>query len=104
VLENISRTAPILLANRTLLPLASDESAAIPVSVSVSTVVVTSGIASFRTAAFLDHQRWQQRRSFQLAQNSAQPLERRRIRSDDVRIDRFGLVMEPHCVAARSSA
>ena len=50
--KNIAATAATLLANLGLLPFASEESAPMPVIVSVRTVVVRSGIASFRTAAF----------------------------------------------------
>ena len=50
--KNIVATDATLLANLGLLPFASDESAPMPVIVSVRTVVVRSGIASFRTAAF----------------------------------------------------
>jgi hypothetical protein len=50
--KNIATTASTLLANLGLLPLASEESAPMPVIVSVRTVVVRSGIASLRTAAF----------------------------------------------------
>ena len=50
--KNIAETDPSLLANLGLLPFAIEESAAIPVIVRVRTVVVRSGIASFRTAAF----------------------------------------------------
>jgi hypothetical protein len=50
--KNIAATAATLLANLELLPFASEESAPMPVIVSVRTVVVRSGIASFRTAAF----------------------------------------------------
>jgi hypothetical protein len=50
--KNIAATVATLLANLGLLPLASEESAPMPVIVSVITVVVRSGIASFRTAAF----------------------------------------------------
>jgi len=49
--KNIAATDPSLLANLGLVPFAMEESAAIPVTVSVRTVVVKSGIASFRTAA-----------------------------------------------------
>src|SRR6266566_4965015 len=49
--KNIATTDPTLLANLGLLPFAIEESAAMPVIVSVRTVVVRSGIASFRTAA-----------------------------------------------------
>jgi hypothetical protein len=50
--KNIARTDSTLLANLGLLPLAIEESAPMPVIVSVRTVVVKSGIASLRTAAF----------------------------------------------------
>ena len=49
--KNIATTDPTLLANLGLVPFAIEESAAMPVSVNVRTVVVRSGIASFRTAA-----------------------------------------------------
>jgi hypothetical protein len=50
--KNIATTDATLLANLGLLPFAIEESAAMPVIVSVRTVVVRSGIPSFRTAAF----------------------------------------------------
>src|SRR6266853_851500 len=50
--KNIATTDSTLLANLGLLPFAIEESAAMPVIVSVRTVVVRSGIASFRAAAF----------------------------------------------------
>jgi len=50
--KNIAATAATLLLNLGLLPFASEESAPMPVIVNVRTVVVRSGIASFRTAAF----------------------------------------------------
>ena len=50
--KRIAKTEEILLNNLGLLPFASEESAAMPVMVNVKTVVVRSGIASFRTAAF----------------------------------------------------
>jgi len=50
--KNIAATDSTLLGNLGLLPFAIEESAAMPVIVSVRTVVVRSGIASFRTAAF----------------------------------------------------
>src|SRR5580765_8033999 len=50
--RNIAATDSTLLANLGLLPFASEESAPMPVIVSIRTVVVRSGIASFRTAAF----------------------------------------------------
>jgi hypothetical protein len=50
--RNIAATAATLLANLGLLPFASEESAPMPVIVSVRTVVVRSGMASLRTAAF----------------------------------------------------
>ena len=50
--KNIAATDATLLANLGLLPFASEESAPMPVIVSVRTVVVRSGIASLRTAAF----------------------------------------------------
>ena len=50
--KNIATTDSILFAHLGLLPFAIEESAPMPVIVSVSTVVVRSGIASFRTAAF----------------------------------------------------
>jgi hypothetical protein len=50
--KKIAKTEPTLLANLGLLPFASEESAAMPVTVNVRTVVVRSGIASFRTTAF----------------------------------------------------
>ena len=50
--KKIAKTEPTLLANLGLLPFASEESAAMPVTVNVRTVVVISGIASLRTAAF----------------------------------------------------
>ena len=50
--KNIAATDATLLANLGLSPFASEESAPMPVIVSVRTVVVRSGIASFRTAAF----------------------------------------------------
>jgi hypothetical protein len=50
--KNIAATDTTLLANLGLSPFAIEESAAMPVIVSVRTVVVRSGIASFRTAAF----------------------------------------------------
>ena len=50
--KNIATTDATLLANLGLLPFAIEESAAMPVIVSVRTVVVRSGIASLRTAAF----------------------------------------------------
>ena len=50
--KNIATTDSTLLANLGLLPFAIEESAPMPVIVSVRTVVVRSGIASFRTAAF----------------------------------------------------
>jgi hypothetical protein len=50
--KNIATTDSTLLANLGLLPFAIEESAAMPVIVRVRTVVVRSGIASFRTAAF----------------------------------------------------
>jgi len=46
--KNIAATDASLLANLGLLPFASEESAPMPVIVSVRTVVVRSGIASFR--------------------------------------------------------
>jgi hypothetical protein len=46
--KNIAATDATLLANLGLLPFASEESAPMPVIVSVRTVVVRSGIASFR--------------------------------------------------------
>jgi len=49
--KKIAKTEPTLLANLGLLPFAREESAAMPVSVNVRTVVVRSGIASFRTTA-----------------------------------------------------
>src|SRR5882672_2482432 len=49
--KNIATTDSTLLANLGLLPFAIEESAAMPVIVSVRTVVVRSGIANFRTAA-----------------------------------------------------
>jgi|HubBroStandDraft_2_1064218.scaffolds.fasta_scaffold916314_2 hypothetical protein len=49
--ENIAAT-DALLANLRLLPFANEESAPMPVIVNVRTVVVRSGIASLRTAAF----------------------------------------------------
>jgi hypothetical protein len=48
--KNIAMTDSTLLANLGLLPFASEESAPMPVIVNVRTVVVRSGIASFRTA------------------------------------------------------
>ena len=48
--KKIAKTEPTLLANLGLLPFASEESAAMPVTVNVRTVVVRSGIASFRGA------------------------------------------------------
>jgi len=50
--KNIATTDSTLLPNLGFFPLANDESAPMPVIVSVRTVVVRSGIASFRTAAF----------------------------------------------------
>ncbi len=50
--KNIATTASTLLANLGLLPFAIEESAPMPVIVSVRIVVVRSGIASLRTAAF----------------------------------------------------
>jgi|GEM_PF-5407815 len=50
--ENIAATDATLLANLRLLPFANEESAPMPVIVNVRTVVVRSGIASLRTAAF----------------------------------------------------
>jgi hypothetical protein len=50
--KNIATTASTLLANLGLLPCAIEESAPMPVIVSVRTVVVRSEIASLRTAAF----------------------------------------------------
>jgi hypothetical protein len=50
--KNIAATDATLLANLGWVPFASEESAPMPVIVSVRTVVVRSGIASFRTAAF----------------------------------------------------
>jgi len=50
--KNIAATASALLSNPGLLPFASEESAPMPVIVSVGTVVVRSGIVSLRTAAF----------------------------------------------------
>jgi hypothetical protein len=50
--KKIAKTEPTLLANLGLLPFASEDSAAMLVTVNVRTVVVKSGIASFRTAAF----------------------------------------------------
>ena len=50
---NIATTAAIRRCKRGLVPRASDESAARPVIVNVSTVVVRSGMANLRTAAFL---------------------------------------------------
>jgi len=47
--KNIVATDASLLANLGLVPFAIEESAAIPVIVRVRTVVVRSGIASFRT-------------------------------------------------------
>ena len=49
--KNIATTDSTLLANRGLLPFASEESAPMPVIFNVRTVVVRSGIASLRTAA-----------------------------------------------------
>src|SRR5258708_31393052 len=49
--KNIAATDATLLANLGLLTFASEESAPMPVIVSVRTVVVRSGMASFRTAA-----------------------------------------------------
>lgn len=51
--KNISRTDTSRLCQRGLVPPASAESAASPVIVSVSTVVVKSGTPIFRTVAFL---------------------------------------------------
>ena len=51
--ENIATTAAIRRCKRGLVPRAKDESAARPVMVNVSTVVVRSGTANLRTAAFL---------------------------------------------------
>ena len=50
---NIATTAAIRCCKRGLVPRTRDESAAMPVMVNVSTVVVRSGTASLRTAAFL---------------------------------------------------
>ena len=50
---NIATTAAIRRCKRGLVPPARDESAAMPVMVNVSTVVVRSGTANLRTAAFL---------------------------------------------------
>src|SRR5215469_4508078 len=50
---NIATTAAIRRCKRGLVPRAKDESAARPVMVNVSTVVVRSGMANLRTAAFL---------------------------------------------------
>jgi hypothetical protein len=50
--KNIAKTEATLLANLGLSPFANEESAAMPVTVNVRTVVVRSGIASFPTAAF----------------------------------------------------
>ena len=50
---NIATTAAIRRCKWGLRPRARDESAAMPVMVNVSTVVVRSGTASLRTAAFL---------------------------------------------------
>src|SRR6476660_6888492 len=50
--KNIVATDATLLANLGLVPFASAESAPMPVIVNVRTVVVRSGIDSFRTAAF----------------------------------------------------
>ena len=50
--KNIAATASTHLANLGSVPFASEGSAPMPVIVSVRTVVVRSGIASFRTAAF----------------------------------------------------
>jgi len=50
--KNSATTDSTLLANLGLLPFAIEESAPVPVIVRVRTVVVRSGIASFRTAAF----------------------------------------------------
>src|ERR1700747_2200672 len=47
---NIATTAAIRRCKRGLVPRARDESAAIPVIVNVSTVVVRSGMANLRTA------------------------------------------------------
>lgn len=49
---NMAATDAILLASLGLFPFASEESPPIPVMVSVRTVVVRSGIPSFRIAAF----------------------------------------------------
>jgi hypothetical protein len=49
--KNIAATDATFLANLGLVPFANEESAPMPVIVSVRTVVVRSGIASFRTAA-----------------------------------------------------
>jgi hypothetical protein len=49
--KNIATTDSTLLANLWLLPFAIEESAPMPVIVRVRTVVVRSGIASFRKAA-----------------------------------------------------
>jgi hypothetical protein len=50
---NIATTAVIRRCKRGLVPCAKDESAAMPVMVNVSTVVLRSGTADLRTAAFL---------------------------------------------------
>ncbi len=50
--KNIAMTDSTLLANLGSLPFANEESAPMAVIVSVRTVVVRSGIASLRTAAF----------------------------------------------------
>jgi hypothetical protein len=50
---NIATTAAIRRCKRGLVPRARDESSARPVMVNVSTVVVRSGTANLRTAAFL---------------------------------------------------
>ncbi len=51
--NTIANIEPVRRCQRGLLPPAREESAARPVTVSVSTVVVRSGTPSFRTAAFL---------------------------------------------------
>jgi hypothetical protein len=51
--NTIANIEPVRRCQRRLLPPARKESAARPVTVSVSTVVVRSGTPSFRTAAFL---------------------------------------------------
>lgn len=50
--KNIEATDATLLASLGLLPFPSEESAPMPVIVNVRSVVVRSGMASFRTAAF----------------------------------------------------